>query len=186
MLTLSFLVTSLIVVLIPGITLGRRASIFASLGCTAGFIPHLLATVLGLSAVMLTSAVAFQGLKHAGVAYLLYLAYATWRDKTSFAIALTPNMATARRLVTKAFLLNILIQSPRASLAAPHLRSRVRCTRTKPHVLRALRSEWKRMTTISADSKRTAPRRCRSRVIKATSNTMAVGSGMQRTGPARP
>ncbi len=118
MITLNFLVTSLIVVLIPGtgvvytistgLTLGRRASIFASLGCTAGIVPHLLATILGLSAVMHTSAVAFQVLKYAGVAYLFYLAYTTWRNKTAFALDKTPSKATAGSLVTKAFLLNIL------------------------------------------------------------------------------
>src|SRR6266508_5108218 len=101
MITLNFLLTSLIVVLIPGtgvvytistgITLGRRASIFAALGCTAGIVPHLLATILGLSAVMHTSAVAFQVLKYAGVAYLFYLATTTWRDKTAFAVEKTPN-----------------------------------------------------------------------------------------------
>jgi threonine/homoserine/homoserine lactone efflux protein len=118
MITLNFLVTSLIVVLIPGtgvvytistgLTLGRRASIIASLGCTAGIVPHLLATILGLSAVMHTSAVAFQVLKYAGVAYLFYLAYTTWRNKTAFAVDKTPNQATAGSLVTKAVLLNIL------------------------------------------------------------------------------
>ena len=118
MITLNFLVTSLIVVLIPGtgvvytistgLTLGRRASIFASLGCTAGIVPHLLATILGLSAVMHASAVAFQVLKYAGVAYLFYLAYTTWRNKTAFAVDKAPSKATGGSLVTKAFLLNIL------------------------------------------------------------------------------
>jgi threonine/homoserine/homoserine lactone efflux protein len=118
MITLSFLITSLIVVLIPGtgvvytistgLTLGRRASIFAALGCTAGIIPHLVATVLGLSAVMHTSAIAFQVLKYAGVAYLFYLASITWRDKTAFTADNTPITATAGSLITKAFLINIL------------------------------------------------------------------------------
>jgi threonine/homoserine/homoserine lactone efflux protein len=118
MITLNFLLTSLIVVLIPGtgviytistgLTLGKRASIFAALGCTAGIVPHLVATVLGLSAVMHTSALAFQVLKYAGVAYLFYLAYATWRDKSAFALDTTPQHATAGSLVIKALLLNIL------------------------------------------------------------------------------
>jgi threonine/homoserine/homoserine lactone efflux protein len=118
MITLNFLVTSLIVVLIPGtgvvftvstgLVAGRRASIWAALGCTAGIVPHLLATVAGLSAVMHTSALAFQVLKFAGVAYLLYLAVATWRDKTAFAVGTAPASASARSLVTRAFLLNIL------------------------------------------------------------------------------
>lgn len=118
MVTLSFLITSLIVVLIPGtgvvytistgLTRGRRASIFAALGCTAGIVPHLVATVLGLSAVMHSSAVAFQVLKYAGVAYLFYLAVITWRDKTAFVVGKEPTAATAGSLITKAFLLNIL------------------------------------------------------------------------------
>jgi threonine/homoserine/homoserine lactone efflux protein len=113
MITLHFLVTSLIVVLIPGtgvvytistgLTLGRRASMFAALGCTAGIIPHLTATVLGLSAVMHTSAVAFQLLKYAGVVYLFYLAYVTWRDTTAFAVDTTLHKATMSSLVIKAF-----------------------------------------------------------------------------------
>ena len=118
MISLNFLLTSLIVVLIPGtgviytistgLTRGKRASIFAALGCTAGIVPHLAATILGLSAVMHTSALAFQALKYAGVAYLSYLAYATWRDKTAFALDTTPQLATAGSLVLKALLLNIL------------------------------------------------------------------------------
>jgi threonine/homoserine/homoserine lactone efflux protein len=118
MLSLEFLVTSFIVVLIPGtgviytvstgLVQGRKASVFAALGCTAGILPHLLATVLGLAAVMHTSALAFQSLKYAGVAYLFYIAYATWRDQSAFAIDETSSTNTATGLVVKAFLLNIL------------------------------------------------------------------------------
>lgn len=78
MMSLEFLVTSLIVVLIPGtgviytvssgILHGRMASLYASLGCTAGIIPHLLATILGLAVVLHTRALAFELLKYAGVA----------------------------------------------------------------------------------------------------------------------
>ncbi len=118
MITLEFLITSLIVVLIPGtgviftvstgIIQGRKASVFAALGCTTGIVPHLLATVLGLAAVLHTSAVAFQALKFAGVAYLFYIAYATWRDQSAFAIDGSSSASTAISLMTKAFLLNIL------------------------------------------------------------------------------
>jgi threonine/homoserine/homoserine lactone efflux protein len=118
MITFEFLLTSLIVVLIPGtgvvftvstgIMQGRRASLFAALGCTAGILPHLLATVLGLAAILHASALAFQTLKYAGVAYLFYLAYATWKDKTAFAIDETAPASSAVRLMVKAFLLNIL------------------------------------------------------------------------------
>ena len=118
MLSLNFFVTCLIVVLIPGtgviftvstgLTAGKRASLFAALGCTAGLIPHLLASILGLSALLHTSAMAFEALKFAGAAYLLYLAYATWRDRSAFAMSDTPAVATARSLMLRGFLLNIL------------------------------------------------------------------------------
>jgi threonine/homoserine/homoserine lactone efflux protein len=82
--------------------------VVAAFGCTAGIVPHLLATVLGLAALMHTSAVAFQLLKYAGVAYLLYLAYATWKDKSAFAVEGAPSERTATGLIIKAILLNIL------------------------------------------------------------------------------
>ena len=124
MITLDFLITSLIVVLIPGtgvvftvstgVVLGKRASVFAALGCTAGIVPHLLATVMGLAAILHTSAVAFQVLKFAGAAYLVYLAYATWRDKEAFAIHKAPAASSATSIVVKALLLNIL--NPKLSI----------------------------------------------------------------------
>ncbi len=118
MISLEFLITSLVVVLIPGtgviftgstgISQGRRASYFAALGCTAGIVPHLMATVLGLAAVMHASASAFQVLKYAGVAYLFYVAYATWSDKSAFAVDRSQSTISGTGLVVKAFLLNIL------------------------------------------------------------------------------
>lgn len=117
MFTPEFLITSLIVVLIPGtgvvftvstgLTQGRRASFFASVGCTLGIVPHLLATVLGLAAIMHTSALAFQLLKFAGVAYLFFLAFATWRDRSAFAVQAVSHNG-AGRIVLHAFLINIL------------------------------------------------------------------------------
>lgn len=124
MITADFLITSLIVVLIPGtgvlftvstgLILGKRASLFAALGCTAGIVPHLLATVVGLAAILHMSAVAFQTLKFAGVAYLLYLAYITWRDKQAFALEQSSTGASASGIAVKAFLLNIL--NPKLSI----------------------------------------------------------------------
>jgi threonine/homoserine/homoserine lactone efflux protein len=118
MISLEFLITSLIVILIPGtgviytvstgIVQGRKASVYAALGCTAGIVPHLLATVLGLAAVMHTSALAFQVLKYAGVAYLFYLAYATWRGTSAFAVDGAMSKTSATGLVVKALLLNVL------------------------------------------------------------------------------
>lgn len=118
MISIEFLITSLIVVLIPGtgvlftistgLTQGKRASVFAAIGCTAGIVPHLLATILGLAALLHTSALAFQTLKYAGVAYLLYVAYATWKDKAALEADITLLTSTPWALMAKAVLLNIL------------------------------------------------------------------------------
>lgn len=124
MITLEFLLTSLIVVLIPGtgviytvstgLSLGRRASIRAAIGCTAGIVPHLLASVFGLAAILHMSALAFSFLKFAGAAYLLYLACLTWRDKKAFAVDAHSRDGRQRNIALRAFLLNIL--NPKLSI----------------------------------------------------------------------
>lgn len=91
MLTVPFLLTSLVVALIPGtgavytvstgLFRGRRASLTAAFGCTLGIVPHLIASLLGLSLILHLSAEVFTVLKLAGAAYLLYLAWATWQDR---------------------------------------------------------------------------------------------------------
>lgn len=119
-----FLITSLIVVLIPGtgvvftvstgVFMGWRASVFASIGCTAGIVPHLLASVMGLAAILHVSAVAFNILKFAGVAYLLYLAWRMWHEKGMIAFDRPSSAIGARSIMVKAFLLNIL--NPKLSI----------------------------------------------------------------------
>ncbi len=89
--SLEFLITALVVVLVPGTGVvytvavglgkGRLASVAAAIGCTFGILPSILASVLGLSALLHTSALVFQVLKYAGVAYLLYLAWQTLKDR---------------------------------------------------------------------------------------------------------
>lgn len=91
-----FLVTALVVVLAPGTGViytlstgifgGTRASIAAAAGCTLGIVPHLAASLFGLAALLHASAVVFQTVKLAGVAYLLYMAWGLWRDTGSFAL----------------------------------------------------------------------------------------------------
>ena len=94
--SIEFAVTALIVVVAPGtgviytlangLTLGRRASIYAAFGCTLGIVPHIAASILGLAAIVHTSALAFQALKYAGVAYLLYLAWSAWRETGALSV----------------------------------------------------------------------------------------------------
>ena len=118
MISLEYIATSLVVVLLPGtgvlftvatgITLGRRASLFAALGCTLGILPHMLAATLGLTVLLHVGAIAFQILKLAGALYLLYLAYGIWRSRDDATLQAFPVGANAFSLVLKAFLVNIL------------------------------------------------------------------------------
>ena len=88
---ITFLLTSLIVVVSPGtgvlytlaagLSRGGRASVVAAFGCTLGIVPHMAAAVTGLAALLHTSALAFQTLKYLGVAYLLYMAWSTLREQ---------------------------------------------------------------------------------------------------------
>ncbi|MFE9500714.1 LysE family translocator [Streptomyces collinus] len=89
--SLIFLATSLVIVATPGtgalftiaagLSRGTRASLVASFACTLGVVPHLLAAVTGLAALLHASSVAFETIKFLGVAYLLYMAWAAWRDE---------------------------------------------------------------------------------------------------------
>ena len=118
MISLEFLLTSLVVVVTPGtgvlftvstgLSQGRLASVVAAWGCTLGILPHMLATALGLAAVMHAGALAFQLLKLAGVLYLLYLAVATWSDRAAFAVTAHAQPLNPLKLVGKAVLLNTL------------------------------------------------------------------------------
>ncbi|MCG8028054.1 MAG: LysE family translocator [Candidatus Thiodiazotropha taylori] len=119
-----FLITSLIVVLIPGtgvlytvstgLTKGWRASIFTAFGCTAGIIPHLVASVFGLAAILHTSAVAFQILKFLGVLYLAYLAWEMWKDSGRIKLENTCSEKKYCKIAVRAFLINIL--NPKLSI----------------------------------------------------------------------
>ena len=89
--SLEFLITSFIVVVSPGtgvlytlaagLSRGARASVVAAFGCTIGIVPHMAAAIMGLAALLHTSALAFQVFKYLGVAYLLYMAWSTLRER---------------------------------------------------------------------------------------------------------
>jgi threonine/homoserine/homoserine lactone efflux protein len=119
--SVAFLVTTLVIVATPGtgalftitagLSRGARAGIVAAFGCTLGIVPHLVATVTGLAAVMHTSAVAFNTIKYAGVAYLVYLAWQTWRDRSSLAVddtSETPEPRSHWSVVRTAVAINVL------------------------------------------------------------------------------
>src|SRR6516162_6851292 len=88
--SIDFLVTSLVVIVSPGtgvlytlaagLSRGSRASMVAAFGCTLGIVPHMAAAIIGLAALLHTSAIAFQTFKYVGVAYLLYMAGMTLKE----------------------------------------------------------------------------------------------------------
>jgi threonine/homoserine/homoserine lactone efflux protein len=123
-LNIEFLLTSLVVVLIPGtgviytisngLFLGWRASIAAACGCTAGILPHISASILGLSAILHMSALAFQAVKFAGSAYLLYLAWAMWRETGGLMFNAPATGKGLWQIAMRGFLINIL--NPKLSI----------------------------------------------------------------------
>jgi threonine/homoserine/homoserine lactone efflux protein len=122
--SIEFLVTSLIVIATPGtgvlytlaagLARGSRASVVAAFGCTLGIIPHMAAAILGLAALLHTSALAFQTLKYLGVVYLLYMAWNTLREQG--ALSVEPDVAprSTRQVIVSAILINIL--NPKLSI----------------------------------------------------------------------
>lgn len=122
--SLEFLLTSFIVVLLPGtgvlytmaIGLGRgfRASVAAALGCTFGIVPAAVASIVGLAAVFHTSAMAFLMVKYLGVAYLLYMAWNILKDDGLLSVEENTKPQTNLRTAINGTLLNVL--NPKLSL----------------------------------------------------------------------
>jgi threonine/homoserine/homoserine lactone efflux protein len=119
-----FLVTSFIVVVSPGtgvvytlaagLSRGGRASIVAAFGCTLGIVPHMAAAILGLAALLHTSALAFQTFKYLGVAYLLYMAWSTLRETGALRVEKELGARSALRVTITGILINIL--NPKLSI----------------------------------------------------------------------
>lgn len=125
--SLEFLIVALIVVATPGtgalytlaagLGRGKRASIVAAFGCTLGIVPHMLAAITGLAALLHASALAFEIVKYAGVAYLLYMAWATWRERGALSLQPASSQAANRsdlHVTIEAVLINIL--NPKLSI----------------------------------------------------------------------
>ncbi|MCE8006784.1 LysE family translocator [Aestuariivita sp.] len=124
MISLQFLVTAAVVVLAPGTGViytlalglgqGRRAAIWAAFGCTLGIVPHLAAATLGLAAILHTSAVLFNIVKFAGVAYLLYLAWQALKSGGALAISAERSAEAGPRIARRGALINVL--NPKLSI----------------------------------------------------------------------
>jgi threonine/homoserine/homoserine lactone efflux protein len=97
--TIEFLLTSLIIIVTPGtgvlytlaagLSRGARASVIAAIGCTFGIVPHMVAAIIG-------------------VAYLLYMAWSTLRDKDALTAERDAPPKSATRVIVSGVLINIL------------------------------------------------------------------------------
>ncbi|MBE9916410.1 LysE family translocator [Paenibacillus donghaensis] len=121
---LSFLGVAVLLTLMPGpdnlfvlaqsISQGRKAGIATTLGLCSGLIVHVTAAALGISAIIYQSGVAFAIVKYAGAAYLLYLAWKSFREKESRLTLNNQKSLNYRSLYKKGILMNIL--NPKVSL----------------------------------------------------------------------
>jgi len=156
--TVAFLLTALVVCVSPGIGVvytlsmslrgGVRAGLLASLGCTLCTILHLGFALAGLAAILHTTAVLFQAIKFAGVAYLLWMAWATLRHGGSLDLRSRAETGSAGRIVWRGVLINLLnpklplffvaFLPARTRRDAPALRRLVRSPRCTPRVRKGL------------------------------------------------
>jgi threonine/homoserine/homoserine lactone efflux protein len=121
---LEFLTVSLLVVASPGtgaavtiatgLSRGTRTAAIAALGCTLGIVPHMLAAVTGLAALLHASSLAFEAVKFAGVAYLLYLAWMTWREQGVLKVEPEDTARSDWAVIRHAVLVNLL--NPKLSM----------------------------------------------------------------------
>ena len=122
--TVEFLITSLIVIASPGtgvlytlaagLSRGSRASVVAAFGCTLGIVPHMAAAILGVAALLHTSALAFQTFKWLGVAYLIYMAWNTFKERGALRVEGNIKARSAVKVTVEAILINIL--NPKLSI----------------------------------------------------------------------
>lgn len=122
--SVAFVLISLVVVISPGIGVlytvstamarGSRAGVVAAFGCTLGIVPHMLAAIAGLAALLNASAVLFQTVKYVGVAYLLYLAWNTIKETGAPADQNRTGDGSSTRVILTAILINLL--NPKLSI----------------------------------------------------------------------
>lgn len=122
--TSEFLLTAFVIIASPGsgalytiaagLSGGTRASLVAAFGCTLGTLPHMLAAISGLAALLHTSTLAFDMLRYLGVAYLLYMAFTMFRDRGMQMPRPEATHRSARQVITSAILINLL--NPKLSM----------------------------------------------------------------------
>lgn len=121
---ISFLITAIVLTLMPGpdilfviaqsISQHRRAGIMTSLGLCTGLTVHISTAALGISAIIYQSALAFTIVKFAGAAYLLYLAWQSFRSRNETLLLQKQKPLALLSLYKKGIIMNVL--NPKVSL----------------------------------------------------------------------
>ncbi len=93
---------------------GRRAGLVSALGVAAGGLVHVAGAVLGFSALLASSALAFTAVRWLGAAYLVFLGLRTLLGGPDAQVAAAPEPAPPRRLFAQGFVVNLL--NPKTAL----------------------------------------------------------------------
>lgn len=97
-----------------GITQGRKAALYAAFGFNFGILFHTAFAAFGLSAILRTSALAYQGVKYAGAAYLVYLGIQTWRHRGEALVAGKGEVVNVMTIFRQTVVCNVL--NPKVAL----------------------------------------------------------------------
>lgn len=114
---LAFMLTSLVIIVIPGpsvlfvigraIALGRRAGVLSVVGNALGTIPAIIAVAFGVGAIVASSVVAFTVIKIAGALYLVYLGIQAIRHRHAHIPGIQQRPTRARRLLAEGFIVGL-------------------------------------------------------------------------------
>ena len=104
-----------IYVLTQGMTKSKKAAIITTLGLCSGLIIHTSAAALGISVIFKTSELAFNIVKYAGAAYLLYIGYQAFKYRNlPLDLNVENSSSQLKKLFVKGFIMNIL--NPKVSI----------------------------------------------------------------------
>ncbi|SDI13887.1 LysE family translocator [Alteribacillus bidgolensis] len=121
---LAFIGTAVVLTLSPGpdilfviaqsISQNKQAGIATALGLCSGLLVHITAAAAGISAIIYQSSIAFSIVKYAGAAYLLYLAWLAFRDRSKTGLSNGTSPLQYLALYKKGIIMNLL--NPKVSL----------------------------------------------------------------------
>lgn len=115
--TLAFLLMpgpAVLYVVTRSVDQGRKAGLVSVLGLQTGALVHVFAAALGLSAILVTSALAFDVVKYLGAAYLIYLGIRKFMERDKAESAETIKHDTLRRVYSQGIIVSIL--NPKTAL----------------------------------------------------------------------